>query len=251
MKQKLFLFAMVAILLASCATKKKVARAYEAGREAGAVLTEQSMNAKLNQVMDSMANLNKTIIHDTVTKTVNIGGSDKKPTDKPTKDYVYKADFSVANLIGYPELDGKFYRISPIYVDSVRYYDQAKKFYFYKKTEKSFDIYVPIDDYNAIKQKKGTVTIYAVWMKLCGKDMRSFDSKEDGISVLGGTNYSSVGVVIPFKPATVKKDPKSEPDKQVKTDPKKVADTDNSPCPNAPNCAILGKTLNVETCNCD
>jgi hypothetical protein len=82
-----------------------------------------------------------------------------------------------------------------------------------------------------------------------------FESKKEGMPVLAGTNYTDVGVKIDFKPATVQKDPdkKTEPDKRVKTDPKKVADSkdNDSPCPNAPNCAILGKTLNVETCNCD
>jgi hypothetical protein len=252
MKSKIALFALIAILMASCASKK-VARAYEDGKNEGKDIAKNEGLVKMNQIMDSMASLKETVIHDTVTRVINVGGPEKKPTDVPTKDYVFKADFKPTNFIGYPELGGKFYRVSPIYTDSVKHYDQAAKKFFYKKTERTLTIYIPIDDYNAIKRKKGNVTIYASWMKLSDTEMLDFESKKEGMPVLAGTNYTDVGVKIDFKPATVQKDPdkKTEPDKRVKTDPKKVADTNSSPCPNAPDCAILGKTLNVETCNCD
>ncbi len=256
MKQKLILFAMAAILLASCASNKKVARAYEDGRKEGKDITENLAKVRMNQVMDSMAQLKETVIHDTVTKIVNVGGSTKKPTDEPSKEYVFQANFSLENFIGYPELNGKFYRVSPVYTDSTRHYDQTKKVYFNKYEKKKFDIYIPIEDYNIIKQKgKKIVTIYASWMKLCGNEMHSFDFKgSECIDVLGGIHYSDPGVKIDFKPAKVKEEVKTEPgDNKTKIDPKKVVDLkDIGPCSNPPDCTLLWpKTLNLETCNCE
>ena len=251
MKQKIFLFAMLAILLASCASKKKVARAYEDGKRDGKDLAVNESIKRLNQVMDSMADLKETTItiHDTLTKTVEVVVPNKS-SQQPSKDMVLKADFDFDQFIGYPELDNRFFTVSPTYVDSVLV-TSKNNVPVYAYMDKSIDVYIPVDDYNILKQKKKVVTIYANWRKLCGEEMHTFDYKgTDCVYVLAGIKYSSPGIKINFTPATIKEDPPvGDPGIQTKTDPGKKT-TQGTRCPNPPDCAILGKTLDETNCNC-
>ncbi|MBP6912430.1 MAG: hypothetical protein KBB86_00680 [Candidatus Pacebacteria bacterium] len=254
MKKKLLLFAMTSIILASsCTTKsKRITRAYEKGKAEGINIANNKAYEKIHRAMDSVQMETAIIVHDTVFREVKVEVR-KKPTDTPTKDYVFKADFKPANFIGYPELGGKFYRVSPIYIDSVLVPQDPPGKSFYKKTERTLTMYIPIDDYNAIKRKKGNVTIYASWMKLSATEMLDFDSKKEGVPVLAGTNYSDVGVKIDFKPATIMSSQPEEPSSTAATptgkiDPKTVAEF--TPCPNPPKCYLMDRDLDEKTCQC-
>lgn len=254
MKQKILLFAMSAILLASCVSKKKVARAYQEGKRDGRDLAVNENIKKLNQVMDSMSELKETTItvHDTLVKTVEVVVPNKS-AQQPSKDIVLKADFDFDHFIGYPELNNKFFTVSPTYVDSVLV-TSKNNVPVYAYMDKSIDVYIPVDDYNILKQKKKVVTIYANWRKLCGEQMHTFDYKgNDCVYVLAGIKYSNPGVKVNFTPATIKEDPPAvNPSSQTKTDPGKAVINNSAKCPNPPDCSLLWpKTLNPETCNCE
>lgn len=260
MNRKIFIALLVGLFLAGCASNKRVSNAYKKGKNDQSIESDQVMRLKVYRAVDSAVNAtiqSRLVVHDTIIlpakESIN-GFRD----GKPDPDFVFKAEFNLKNMIGYPVLKNKFFLLSPVYKDSTQYFDQDKKVYYWEYTTKTFSVYVPIDHYNVIVQKKkNSVVIYARWFKLSENgDMVDLNSKEAGTSVLAGIHYTDPGIDIKFKPAVYEPEQSKDPVGNVKEKPKDDGKNTPSkivvnPCPNTPNCALLRKKLNPKTCNCE